>query len=167
MSTAIFTVGETKWGHPPDAESAVVAGNVQQGPSLNHDSVPPASASSNALTAPEDDSIQTRKVARASWSRWPGGTIAAASIKTIMDKFVELVKDNPKVWAVCATEDPSGITVWTYIDSADRNDRSLVYEAEWQLLNLYPEVGFDFNTALVPTGHEQFDDSEKGYLYRR
>ncbi len=167
MSTAIFTVGETKWGHPPDAESAAVAENSQPGPSLNHDSAPPESASSNPLAAREDDSIQTRKVARASWSRWPGGAMAAASIKTIMDKFVELVKDNPKVWAVYATEDPSGITVWTYIDSADRNDRALVYEAEWQLLNLYPEVGFDFNTALVPAGHEQFDDGEKGYLYRR
>ena len=167
MSTAIFTVGETKWGHPPDAQSAVVAENGQPVPSLNHDSVPPESVSRNPLAAPEDDSKQTRKVARASWSRWPSGTIAVASIKTIMDEFVELVKDNPKVWAVYANEDPSGITVWTYIDSADRNDRSLVYEAEWRLLNLYPEVGFDFNTALVPAGHEQFDDGEKGYLYRR
>jgi hypothetical protein len=91
----------------------------------------------------------------------------AASLKRIMYEFSELVKDNPKVWAVHATEDPSGITVWTYIDSTDRNDRSLVYEAEWQLLNMFPEVGFDFNTALVPAGHEQFEDGEKVYLYRR
>ena len=90
-----------------------------------------------------------------------------ASLASIMDGFVELVKDNPKVWAIHATEDPSGITVWTYIDSADRNDRSLVYEAEWQLLNMFPEVGFDFNTALVPAGHEQFDEGEKVYLFRR
>jgi hypothetical protein len=86
---------------------------------------------------------------------------------TILDEFVNLLRDNPKVWAVYGTEDPSGITVWTYIDSTDRNDRSLVYDAEWQLLNMFPEVGFDFNTALVPTGQEQFDDGEKVYLYRR
>ena len=167
MSTAIFTVGETKWGHPPDAESAAVAENGRPGPSLNHGSVLPESESSKPLAAPEDDSIQIRKVARASWSRWPDETMAAASLETIMDEFVELVKDNPKVWAVYATEDPSGITVWTYVDSTDRNDLSLVYEAEWQLLNMYPQVGFDFNTALVPAGHQQFDDGEKVYLYRR
>jgi len=93
--------------------------------------------------------------------------MATTSLERIMDRFVEFVKDNPKVWAVYATEDPSGITVWTYVDSTDRNDLSLVYDAEWQLLKMYPEVGFDFNTALVPAGHEQFDDGEKVYLYRR
>lgn len=85
----------------------------------------------------------------------------------ILDEFVSLLRNNPKVWAVYGTEDPSGITVWTYIDSTDRNDRSSVYEAEWRLLNMYPEMGFDFNTALVPAGNEQFDDREKVYLYRR
>jgi hypothetical protein len=87
--------------------------------------------------------------------------------QAILKEFVSLLRDNPKVWAVYGTEDSSGITIWTYIDSADRNDRALVYEAEWELLNLYPEVGFDFNTAVVPAGHEQFDDGEKVYLYRR
>ena len=90
-----------------------------------------------------------------------------SAAEAILDEFVCLLRGNPKVWAVYATEDPSGITVWTYIDSTDRNDRSLVYEAEWQLLNMFPEVGFDFNTALVPAGHEQFEDGEKVYLYRR
>ncbi len=84
----------------------------------------------------------------------------------ILDEFVNLLRDNPKVWAVYGTEDPSGITVWTYVDSTDRNDLSLVYEAEWQLLNMFPEVGFDFNTALVPAGQEQFDVAEKAHLYR-
>jgi hypothetical protein len=85
----------------------------------------------------------------------------------ILDEFVNLLRDNPKVWAVYGTEDPSGITVWTYIDSEDRNDRARVYEAEWQLLNMFPEVGFDFNTALVPAGREQFDEGENVFLYRR
>ena len=84
--------------------------------------------------------------------------------EAILDEFVSLLRDNPKVWAVYATENPSGITVWTYIDSSDRNDRSPVYEAEWHLLNTFPEVGFDFNTAMVPAGDEQFDDGEKVYL---
>lgn len=87
--------------------------------------------------------------------------------ETILDDFVGLLRDNPKVWAVYATEDPSGITVWTYIDSTDRNDRLPVYESEWRLLNMYPEVGFDFNTAMVPAGDEQFDDVDGAYLYRR
>jgi hypothetical protein len=142
MSTAIFTPGETKWGHPPDEELTVVA-------------------------APVDDPVQFRTVSRASWPHLPEATTAAAWVETIMDEFVELLRDNPKVWAVYAAQDPSGITVWTYVDSTDRNDRSLVYEAEWQLLNMYPEVGFDFNTALVPAGDEQFEEGEKVYLYRR
>lgn len=85
--------------------------------------------------------------------------------EAILFEFVSLLRDNPKVWAVYGTEDPSGITIWTYIDSADRNDRLPVYEAEWQLLNMFPEVGFDFNTALVPAGQEQFDVGENSHLY--
>jgi hypothetical protein len=54
------------------------------------------------------------------------------------------------------------------VDSTDRNDLSQVYEAEWRLLNMYPEVGFDFNTALIPVRSEQFPDEGEGvYLYRR
>lgn len=87
--------------------------------------------------------------------------------KVILDGFVSLLRDNPQVWAVYCTEDPSGITLWSYVDSTDRNDLLPVYEAEWRLLKMYPEVGFDFNTALVPTGSEQFDDGENVYLYRR
>lgn len=87
--------------------------------------------------------------------------------EAILDEFVRLLRDNPKVWAIYATEDSSGITVWTYVDSSDRNDLPPVYGAEWQLLKLYPEVPFDFNTALVSAGQEQFDDGKKVYLYRR
>ena len=87
--------------------------------------------------------------------------------EVILDDFVSLLRDNPKVWAVYGTEDPSGITVWTYVDSTDRNDLSPVFETEWRLLKMYPEVCFDFNTALVPAGSEQFDDGENVYLYRR
>lgn len=87
--------------------------------------------------------------------------------EAILDQFVSLLRDNPKVWAVYGTEDSSGITVWTYVDSNDRNDRLQIYKAEWRLLNMYPEVGFDFNTALVPAGNETFDDGERVYLYRR
>jgi len=152
MSNAILTPGETQWGHPPD-EGLMSAAVLNRSPA--------------PLATREEDSVQIRKVSHASWSRPPDEPMPAASIETIMDEFVELVKDNPKVWAVYATEDPSGITVWTYVDSTDRNDRSLVYEAEWQLLNMFPEVGFDFNAALVPAGHEQFDEGEKVYLYRR
>ena len=86
--------------------------------------------------------------------------------ETILDEFVSLLRANPKVWAVYATEDPSGITVWTYVDSIDRDDLLPVYEAEWQLLNMFPEVGFDFNTATLPVGQEQFDIGENAHLYR-
>jgi hypothetical protein len=167
MSTAILTPGETRWGHPPDKELAMVAENLRAASLLNRGSMPSETEGSKPVAAPEEDSIQIRTVSHASWLRRPDETMAAAPLERIMDKFVELVTDNPKVWAVYATQDPTGITVWTYVDSADRNDLSPVYEAEWQLLNMYPEVGFDFNTALVPAGHEQFDEGEKVYLYRR
>ncbi len=87
--------------------------------------------------------------------------------KAILDDFVRLLRDTPRVWAVYGTEDPSGITVWTFVDSTDRNDLLPVYEAEWRLLNRYPQVGFDFNTALVPAGSEQFDRGNKVFLFRR
>jgi len=109
----------------------------------------------------EEPQRQVDKIADTSF---PSDRPAAA---LVLDEFVRLLRDNSKVWAVYGTEDPSGIRIWTYIDSTDRNDRSLVYEAEWQLLKLFPEVGFDFNTAMVPAGHEQFDDRKKVYLYRR
>lgn len=96
----------------------------------------------------------------------PGSLPHRVAAETILYEFVNLLRDNPKVWAVYGAEDPSGITIWTYIDSTERNDRSRVYEAEWQLLNMFPEVGFDFNTALVPAGQEQFDVGENSHLYR-
>jgi hypothetical protein len=111
-----------------------------------------------------------RTVSHASSPHHSEETPVAVSLDRVMDGFVELVKHNPKVWAVYAREDPSGITVWTYVDSTDRNDLSQVYEDEWRLLNMYPKVGFDFNTALVPVGNEQFDDLDDRdgvYLFKR
>lgn len=86
---------------------------------------------------------------------------------TILDEFVSLLRDNPKVWAVNGTEDPPGITVWTYIDSDDRRDRSQVYAAEWQLMTRFPEVAFDFNVLLKPAGSEQFEAGTSNYFYIR
>lgn len=88
-------------------------------------------------------------------------------MKTLLNEFVALLKDNSKVWAVYATEDHSGITVWTYVDSADRRDRSPVYAAEWQLLSRYAEVPFDFNVFLCPAGSEQFEAGSFDYVYTR
>jgi hypothetical protein len=88
-------------------------------------------------------------------------------MKVIIDEFVRLVEDDPKVWAVYATQDHSGITVWTYLDSEDRRDRSPVYAAEWQLMSRYPEVAFDFNVLLSRAGSEQFEARQFEYLYTR
>ncbi|MGH9455068.1 MAG: hypothetical protein ACRD2O_13980 [Terriglobia bacterium] len=84
-----------------------------------------------------------------------------------MGEFVEMLKDNPKVWAVCATEDPDGVNVWTYIDSSNRTDRLAVYEVEWRLMKAHPGMAFDFNTVSVPVGNEEFDEDELDFLYRR
>jgi len=89
------------------------------------------------------------------------------ALKPVMNEFVAMLKENPKVWAVYAKEDRSVIIVWTYIDSIDRSDRQPIYEAEWRLLKMYPQLSFDFNTALMPAGSEQFDDDETAFLYRR
>jgi len=92
---------------------------------------------------------------------------ASPSLKSVMDEFVRLLKDNPKVWAVYATEDRSVITIWTYVDSHDRRDRSPVYAAEWHLLSRYPKVAFDFNVLLTPAGSEQFEAGSLDYVYTR
>ena len=65
------------------------------------------------------------------------GTPAAsdrASARIVMDEFVARVRDNPKVWAVYASQEVPVIHVWTYVDSSGRRDRSSVYAAEWDLL---------------------------------
>jgi hypothetical protein len=89
------------------------------------------------------------------------------STLNLMEEFVLLLKDNPKVWAVAANGDQGGIDVWTYIDSTDRRDRLPVYDAEWELMKRYPDVAFDFNTLLVPAGGENLDAASLTYVYRR
>ena len=91
----------------------------------------------------------------------------AGKAKAVMSEFVEMLKDNPKVWAVCATADPDGINVWTYIDSRDRSDRRAVYEVEWRLMKAYPKIAFDFNTVSIVVGGEEFDEDDLDFLYRR
>jgi len=84
-----------------------------------------------------------------------------------MSEFVEMLKDNAKVWAVCATADPDGINVWTYIDSRNEPDLMSVFDAEWRLRKAYPKIAFDFNTVSVPAGDEVFDEDNLDFLYRR
>lgn len=85
----------------------------------------------------------------------------------MLDEFVGLLRDNPSVWAVHATQDHWGITVWTYVDSNHRKDRSPVYAAEWQLLSRYPDMAFDFNVVLSPAGSEQFEAGSFDFVYTR
>lgn len=112
-------------------------------PSLPQDNNPPAAGPAQPLT-PRDQSV------------------GAA-----MNEFVEMLKDNPNVWAVCATANPDGISVWTYIDSSNRTNRLAVYEVEWRLMKAHPGMAFDFNTVSVPVGNEEFDEDELDFLYRR
>lgn len=89
-------------------------------------------------------------------------------LATIVDHFVKLVKGSPKVWAICAGQDSSGVLhIWTYVDSTDRSDRSPVYRAEWQMLKSYPDVPFDFNVVLLPSAKGQSEIDDAGCVYRR
>ena len=49
----------------------------------------------------------------------------------------------------------------------DRKDRSPVYEAEWQILERYPDVTFDFNVLLLPAGREALETESADYVYKR
>ncbi len=100
----------------------------------------------------------------ATWIHPPDGPMGALRV---LDEFVELVKGNPKVWAVCATQDASGIHVWTYVDSADREDRSLVYKAEWQILSGHPDILFDFNVILLRASDSELETDGVDYMYKR
>lgn len=88
-------------------------------------------------------------------------------MEEILDEFVGRIRGNPKVWAVYASQEGSVIQVCTYVDSKDRRDRSPVHEAEWQLLERYPEIMFDFNVFLRPAGSEQFEADGTNYVYTR
>jgi len=151
MTSSEICMIETPWRTTP--EEAAAARLLESGSELDQRLL----GNNNFFTYKSHASLPFR----------PDVATGAVSLERIMDEYVSLVKDNPKVWAVYATEDHSGIAVWTYVDSTDRNDRLPVYQMEWQLLNKYPEVGFDFNTALVPAGDEKFDEGENVYLYRR
>ncbi|HUY12325.1 MAG TPA: hypothetical protein VMX16_01685 [Terriglobia bacterium] len=104
---------------------------------------------------------------------WPAGESShdlpqrGEKTKAVMGEFVEMLKDNAKVWAVCATADPDGINVWTYIDSPDRIDQIPIYRAQWRLMMGHPETSFGFNTAEVPAGGEEFNEDDLDFLYRR
>jgi len=109
-----------------------------------------------------DAELEAEERARSSFDR------GSPSLRLVMDDFVRFLKDNPKVWAVCADEDRSGIAhIWTYVDSTDRRDRSPVYRAEWQLLKRYPEVAFDFNVGLLSPAEGQSEIEAATCIYKR
>ena len=115
-------------------------------------------------------SSQTQTLTK--WIRKPEAAVAASEahvppMDAVLDEFVERIRENPKVWAVYASQEGSLIQVWTYVDSKDRRDRSPVHEAEWHLLERYPEIMFDFNVLLRPAGSEQFERDGADYVYTR
>ena len=117
-------------------------------------------------------SSQIQTLSSADWIHEPKSGEAPSEarvppIEEILDEFVGRIRDNPKVWAVYASQEGSVIQVCTYVDSKDRRDRSPVHEAEWHLLERYPEIMFDFNVFLRPVGSEQFETDGTDYVYTR
>ncbi len=117
-------------------------------------------------------SSQIQTLTSARWMHEPRAAVAASGphvppMKAVLDEFVGQIRGNPKVWAVYASQEGSLIRVWTYVDSTDRKDRSAVYEAEWQVLQHYPDILFDFNVILLPAGSEQFETDGTDYVYTR
>lgn len=84
-----------------------------------------------------------------------------------MDEFVGSLKEDRKVWAVAAGQDRNAVTVWIYIDSLDRKDRLPVYASAWEFMGRYPDVAFDFNAILAPTGSETLEPEHFEFLYKR
>jgi hypothetical protein len=78
-----------------------------------------------------------------------------------------LVEGIPKVWAVYVRSDSPVVHIWTFVDSTDWRDRSPVYEAEWEMLNHYPETPFDFNVELAPAGSENFEGEKTAFVFKR
>lgn len=87
--------------------------------------------------------------------------------KAIFEDFVNLVERIPKVWAVYMRCDSPVVHIWTFVDSTDWRDRSPVYEAEWGMLNRYPETPFDFNVELAPAGSENFEGEKTAFVFKR
>ena len=139
MNTEIVMVGTTRWAKPLEEVIAQRGMPEEENPNKVVDKTPQAS------------SIQDRP-----------------AVRKMLDEFVSSLRDNAKVWAVCADQDASGtIHVWTCVDSSERRDRSPVYAAEWRLLSRYREVGFDFNVVLSPAGSEQFEGGTFDYIFLR
>lgn len=121
----------------------------------------------DAAGTPEDENLDQLLASSRDAKPEVPEQILAAPAREVAAEFVELVKGNPKVWAVCATQENSVLHLWTYVDSTDDRDRSPIYRAEWQMLSRYPDVQFDFNVMLLPAGGEQFEDNAIVYLYKR
>ena len=92
---------------------------------------------------------------------------SARQTKAIFEDFVRLVEGIPKVWAVYVRADSPVVHIWTFVDSTDWRDRSPVYEAEWEMLNRYPQTAFDFNVELAPAGSEEFEGEETAFIFTR
>lgn len=92
---------------------------------------------------------------------------SALLTRTIFEDYVRLVGAIPKVWAVYVRSASPVVHVWTFVDSTDWRDRSPVFDAEWEMLNRYPETPFDFNVELAPAGSENFEGEKTALVFKR
>jgi hypothetical protein len=125
--------------------------------------------STEALTVYDDTPLLIDDLAKAALHPPVGAAEPASALltKAIFEDFVGLVEGIPRVWAVYIRSDSPVVHVWTFVDSTDWRDRSPVFDAEWEMLNRYPETPFDFNVELAPAGSEDFEGEKTAFVFKR
>lgn len=59
--------------------------------------------------------------------------------------FRQLVSEIQAVEAIIVTRMAGGYSIWTVADQLDEATRERLYDWEWELMQLYPDLSFDFH----------------------
>jgi prevent-host-death family protein len=59
--------------------------------------------------------------------------------------FHDLVSEMQDVEAMIVTRIAGGYSIWTVADQLDEATRERLYSREWELMQLYPDISFDFH----------------------
>jgi prevent-host-death family protein len=73
------------------------------------------------------------------------GQMAGRVEDTAVYTFRQLVGEMQAVEAIIVTRIAGGYSIWTVADQLGEAARERLYDREWELMQLYPDLNFDFH----------------------